>query len=161
MAAAQDSSFDCIVLGAGIIGLNAAWDLAQNQHAKTLVIEQFPFPHSRGSSAGQSRIYRNAYTQPPYTQLMKVSMPIWRQIESLTRTKILIECGLLYGGDSETKHSVINSLQNCGLKYECLKFPEVSDICFKPTYNSDCVSRKKLHFYSNKMIYGRPRFIIV
>lgn len=128
MGAAQQDSFDCIVLGAGIVGLSAAWDLAQNQHEKTLVIEQFPFPHSRGSSAGQSRIYRKAYTQPPYTQLMKASMPIWRQIESFSRTKLLIECGLLYGGDNATKNSVISSLQNNGLKYECLKIPEVSDV---------------------------------
>ena len=59
---------------------------------------------------------------------MKASMPIWRQIESFSRTKLLIECGLLYGGDNATKNSVISSLQNNGLKYECLKIPEVSDV---------------------------------
>ena len=128
MAASKDSSFDCIVIGAGVVGLSTAWDLARNQHAKTLVIEQFPFPHSRGSSAGQSRIYRNAYTQPLYTQLMTMSMPTWKRIESLTKTKILTECGLLYGGDSGTKSSVIKSLRNNGLKYEYLAAQEVSHI---------------------------------
>lgn len=126
MTTQKSPPYDCIVLGAGIIGLSTAWDLVQNQNVRTLVLEQFPFPHSRGSSGGQSRIYRNAYTRAPYTQLMKESMPIWRHIEALTKTKILTECGLLYGGSNETKNSVINCLTSNGLNYERLSFAEVS-----------------------------------
>jgi len=46
----------CIV-GAGVIGLWTALHLAR-EGCPTLLIEQFPFDHSRGSSTGGSRAIR-------------------------------------------------------------------------------------------------------
>ena len=42
---------------------------------------QFPVPHSRGSSHGQSRIIRRAYSKMCYAQMMSEAYDKWHQLE--------------------------------------------------------------------------------
>ena len=50
---------------------------------------QFPIPHSRGSSHGQSRITRKAYGEMEhYTVMMKEAYPLWETLERESGTKI-------------------------------------------------------------------------
>ncbi|CAG0893451.1 unnamed protein product [Cyprideis torosa] len=72
--------FDVIVIGAGVMGLWTGLHLAR-RGKKTLLIEQFPVPHSRGSSHGQSRIYRLAYPEKHQTLMTKASYPFWKMLE--------------------------------------------------------------------------------
>uniref|UniRef100_A0A1I8FNA6 Sarcosine oxidasee (formaldehyde-forming) n=1 Tax=Macrostomum lignano TaxID=282301 RepID=A0A1I8FNA6_9PLAT len=51
-------------------GLCTAWQLLERGHRVTL-LEQFPVPHSRGSSHGHSRITRYAYKEAEYARLMR------------------------------------------------------------------------------------------
>ena len=43
----------------------------------SFLLLQFPLPHSRGSSHGQSRITRYAYPQDYYTHMMLDAFPLW------------------------------------------------------------------------------------
>ena len=53
---------------------------------------QFPLPHSRGSSHGQSRGIRRAYPDPFFTRLMEEAYREWGVIERAQRVQ-LIRCG--------------------------------------------------------------------
>jgi len=72
--------YDHIVIGAGINGSSAAYQLAK-RGTKVLLLEKFPLPHSRGSSHGQSRIIRKAYPDPFFSNLMKEAYQEWDLIE--------------------------------------------------------------------------------
>lgn len=80
--------YDVIVVGAGIEGSSTAYQLAK-QGKRTLLLEQFPLPHSRGSSHGQTRITRKAYGELEYyTVMMKEAFPLWETLERESGRKI-------------------------------------------------------------------------
>lgn len=113
--------YDTIVVGAGIEGSAAAYDLAKRGR-KTLLLEQFPLPHNRGSSHGHSRITRMAYAQPFYSNMMIESFRIWEQLERETETQLYIKTGLLSVDKtgSEELRDIASSLESVGVKYETL-----------------------------------------
>ncbi|XP_065055235.1 peroxisomal sarcosine oxidase-like [Rhopilema esculentum] len=84
----------CIV-GAGIIGSATAYNLVAHGNGDVLLIEQFPLPHTRGSSHGQSRVIRHSYGQQCYARMMPECFKEWRKLEEKTGNKLLYQCGLL------------------------------------------------------------------
>lgn len=64
---------DVIVIGAGINGLCAAWNLLRLGAGRVVVLEQHPLGHDRGSSHGRSRITRSTYGDPVYVELMQLA----------------------------------------------------------------------------------------
>lgn len=113
--------YDTIVVGAGIEGSAAAYHLAKRGR-KTLLLEQFPLPHSRGSSHGHSRITRMAYPQPFYSSMMVESFRIWEQLEREAGTQLYIKTGLLSVDKtgSEELRDIARSLESAGVEYETL-----------------------------------------
>ncbi|XP_030143683.4 peroxisomal sarcosine oxidase [Taeniopygia guttata] len=93
----QKSTYDVIVIGAGIQGSFTAYHLAQ-RHEDTLLLEQFLLPHSRGSSHGQSRIIRSAYPQEHYSRMMPDCFRRWQQLEAETGTTLCRQTGLVLLG---------------------------------------------------------------
>ncbi|XP_078278934.1 peroxisomal sarcosine oxidase [Rhinoraja longicauda] len=91
--------FDTIVIGAGVQGSFTAYNLAR--HCKTLLIDQFAVPHSRGSSHGQTRIIRKAYAKAYYTHMMTECYQLWKQLEAETNTQLLRPTGLLVLGEED------------------------------------------------------------
>ncbi|XP_063306073.1 peroxisomal sarcosine oxidase [Pelobates fuscus] len=89
--------YDCIVLGAGIQGSFTAYHLAKSGK-KTLLLEQFPLPHTRGSSHGQTRIIRKAYPEDFYTNMMQESYRLWAELEKESGTKLYRNTGLVVWG---------------------------------------------------------------
>ncbi|XP_059370357.1 peroxisomal sarcosine oxidase isoform X2 [Carassius carassius] len=89
--------FDCIVIGAGIQGSCTAYQLAKNKQ-KTLLLEQFVLPHSRGSSHGQTRIIRKSYEEDFYVQMMHESYELWAQLEREAGVELHRRTGLLVMG---------------------------------------------------------------
>ncbi|KAM9358617.1 peroxisomal sarcosine oxidase [Symphorus nematophorus] len=104
--------YDCIVIGAGIQGSCTAYQLAKKKK-KTLLLEQFILPHTRGSSHGQTRIIRKAYEQDFYTHMMEECYELWAQLERETGVKLYRQTGLLVMGpeDSENYQLFKSTLQ--------------------------------------------------
>ncbi|KAK1157579.1 peroxisomal sarcosine oxidase-like isoform X1 [Acipenser oxyrinchus oxyrinchus] len=94
------NNFDCIVLGAGIQGSYTAYHLAKNKK-KTLLVEQFVLPHSRGSSHGHTRIIRKAYQQDYYTRMMSECYQLWAQLEKEANVEIYRNTGMLVVGKED------------------------------------------------------------
>ncbi|XP_067933113.1 uncharacterized protein [Watersipora subatra] len=86
--------YDVIVIGAGVIGSAAAYNLSK-RNKKTLLIDQFPLPHTRGSSSGASRVTRQAYYEQFNADIMKVAFPMWRQLEEESGTTLYKQIGML------------------------------------------------------------------
>jgi len=92
--------YDHIVVGAGISGSCAAYQLAKRGKS-VLLLEKFPLPHSRGSSHGQSRIIRKAYPDPVFQRLMDEAYREWGEIQNLHGSSLMKETGLLCFADEE------------------------------------------------------------
>ncbi|KAL7848810.1 hypothetical protein SRHO_G00204330 [Serrasalmus rhombeus] len=94
--------YDCIVIGAGIQGSFTAYHLAKNKK-KTLLLEQFILPHSRGSSHGQTRIIRKAYAENFYASMMGESCELWTLLEKEAGVTLYRRTGLLVMGPENGK----------------------------------------------------------
>jgi len=121
--------YDHIVIGGGVNGLSTAYQLAK-RGKKTILIEKFPLPHSRGSSHGQSRGIRRAYPDPYLTSLMEQAYKEWDEIMKQTGVKLIKETGLLcFSDDPENKflNQIIKSFEkNPGAKNEVYSGEELS-----------------------------------
>jgi len=122
--------YDHIVIGAGINGSSAAYQLAK-RGTKVLLLEKFPLPHSRGSSHGQSRIIRKAYPDPFFSNLMKEAYQEWDLIEKEQGVQLIKETGLLCFSeeiDNKFMKNVITSFeQTPGSAYSVYKGKQFQD----------------------------------
>ncbi|XP_067866509.1 peroxisomal sarcosine oxidase [Heterodontus francisci] len=120
------NDFDTIVIGAGIQGSYTAYHLSENN--KTLLIDQFALPHSRGSSHGHTRIIRKAYNKAYYAQMMTECYQLWKQLEAEANVELLRQTGLLVlgkEGNSEFQ-SIKSTLVENKIPTESLTFEEFS-----------------------------------
>ncbi|XP_030633638.1 peroxisomal sarcosine oxidase [Chanos chanos] len=100
--------YDCIVIGAGIQGSCTAYHLAKNQK-KTLLLEQFVLPHSRGSSHGQTRIIRKSYPEDFYIHMMTETYQLWAQMEKEAGVQLFRRTGLLVLGPENGDYKKIKA----------------------------------------------------
>ncbi|ELT87604.1 hypothetical protein CAPTEDRAFT_226581 [Capitella teleta] len=108
------TDWDVIVVGAGIEGSATAYELAKAGQ-RTLLLEQFPLPHSRGSSHGHSRIIRKAYSEDYYARMMVDAYCMWHDLEQQSSTSLIRPTGLLTV--CKGRNPIVNSLKNIGSKY--------------------------------------------
>lgn len=123
-----DSSrrFEVIVIGLGVMGSAAAYHLAK-QGKRVLVLEQFELDHRWGSSYGESRIIRYAYTHPTYVEMSDHSFHLWRELEAESGRRLMFTTGGLDFGmaDSATLTATAHTLHDRGIPFEWLS-PEQS-----------------------------------
>ena len=78
----QLKRLDVAVVGAGINGLAAAWNLQRMGAGEVAVFEAAQIGHGRGSSHGAVRIARSAYSDSGYVRLMQRSFAeTWPRLE--------------------------------------------------------------------------------
>ncbi|GIG21287.1 N-methyltryptophan oxidase [Cellulomonas chitinilytica] len=71
---------DHVVVGGGVMGSAAAWQLAARGR-DVLLLERFEPGHVRGASHGASRIYRTTYDRPEYVDLALEALDLWRSLD--------------------------------------------------------------------------------
>ncbi|MHA7134853.1 FAD-dependent oxidoreductase [Oerskovia turbata] len=69
-----------VVVGGGVMGSAAAWQLARAGH-DVVLLERFAPGHTQGASHGASRIHRTTYAQPAYLDLAQEAFGLWRELE--------------------------------------------------------------------------------
>lgn len=110
---------DVVVIGAGGMGAATAWRLA-GQGRSVVLIEQFEHLHSRGSSHGQTRIFRVAYRDPRYTRLASMAIPLWRELEDASGATLLEQTGQVDHGNRVAIEEIASSLVQSGYRAELL-----------------------------------------
>lgn len=79
---------DFVVIGAGLLGLSAAWALAKRGHEVT-VIDEAPTGHADGGSHGSCRIFRLGYETASYVRLARQAREIWTELEDASGERLL------------------------------------------------------------------------
>jgi len=116
----QNLDYDVIVVGVGAMGAATACQLARRGAAVAL-FEQFELNHKHGSSHGRSRIFRLAYENPAYIPLAQAALPLWQQIEELTKTKLLTTTGGLdFGRRGQKVFNICENLESAQIVCERL-----------------------------------------
>ncbi|NTX57012.1 FAD-dependent oxidoreductase [Myxococcus sp. CA039A] len=91
-------SYDVVVVGAGAIGLSAAY-WCSKAGKKVLLLDQFDFDNDFFSSKGESRFFRVMYSNPHLSLLAQSAYPLWRELEDDSGLDgILNDTSLLFFG---------------------------------------------------------------
>jgi sarcosine oxidase len=110
----------CLVVGAGLLGLSAAWALSlRGWHV--VVLEAAGAPgHERSGSKGDARIFRLGYPEPHYAEMAALAGARWRDLEAATGLPLLHVTGQVTLGDEVTLHAIADALAAAGAPVEQL-----------------------------------------
>lgn len=108
--------WDSVVVGGGVMGYSAALALAE-MGRRTVLLEQFPSPHTRGSSTGQSRITRVAnYGARELNPIMVEALDAWKIIQAEVGKQLFVPAPLICVGQGETMAKMRRAISDFGEK---------------------------------------------
>ncbi|MGO1545588.1 MAG: FAD-dependent oxidoreductase [Gulosibacter sp.] len=135
------SKSEFIVIGAGLAGAAAAWQLAERGHAVT-VLERTTPANSQGSSHGSARIFRYAYPSPLYTSLVQRAKRGWDALEAASGRQLITPTGAVDFGEVRSPARIARVLEDAGIDHELLsrdaareRFPQIAfdtDVLYHP-----------------------------
>jgi len=108
---------DHLVIGGGVMGSAAAWQLARRGRSVVL-LERFEPGHVNGASHGASRIYRQTYDRAEYLDLTVEALGLWRELEHATGDRLLTITGGVSHG--EPAPSVVAAFERRGVPHALL-----------------------------------------
>ena len=107
---------DVIILGCGAVGSAAAY-AASKQGLEVLCIEQFGPCHDKGSSHGETRIFRKAYfDNPEYIPLLHAAYDGWKDLEAKSGKRLFVDEGLLVIGEQD--QSFLKTMQDISQQHQ-------------------------------------------
>lgn len=124
---AADARYDVIVLGLGGMGSAAVHHLAR-RGVRVLGLERFGPAHDRGSSHGDSRIYRCAYAEDPaYVPLLLRARELWQQLAADSGEEVFTATGGVMVGpeDGQMVAGSLASARQWDLEHELLDAAEI------------------------------------
>jgi sarcosine oxidase len=94
---------DVVVVGLGAAG-SAALSFLARAGAKALGIDLDSPPHTYGSSHGETRMLRTAYSEgAAYVPMVRRAIELWRALEVRTGTSLLRQTGVAYHGPQSSE----------------------------------------------------------
>jgi len=105
---------DVVVVGGGVMGSAAAWQLAA-RGTDTVLLERFEPGHVRGASHGASRMVRYAYADPFYVDLAVRTLPLWREVEAAAGVPLLTVTGGVDHGEASRVRAIAAALDAAGV----------------------------------------------
>jgi sarcosine oxidase len=91
------------VIGGGAMGAATSWRLTR-RGAEVVIFDRYAPPHANGSTHGESRIIRTAYFEGAYyVPLLQEAFGLWRELESVSGSRLLTMTGALYLGSASSE----------------------------------------------------------
>lgn len=120
--------YEVIVVGAGSMGMAGGYYLAEKD-VKTLMIDAFDPPHSKGSHSGDTRLIRHACGEGlDYVPLALRAQKLWNALQQQTSERIFLNTGVVTFGpkDSLFVQTAINGGREYSLNVETLAADEIN-----------------------------------
>lgn len=121
----RETSADVVVVGGGIMGVAAAWQLGRRGH-RVVLCEQYQLDHVQGSSHGRSRIFRLAYDQSDYVRMAREALDSWREVEQELGQDLLTTTGGFDIGSPSTLDPIETAISDGGARAERLSHAEAT-----------------------------------
>tara|TARA_Y100001933_G_C19006315_1_gene566770 strand:- start:219 stop:1427 length:1209 start_codon:yes stop_codon:yes gene_type:complete len=125
---------DIAIIGGGMAGLSAAASLSELGIKNVSVFESNKVANSIGSSFGESRMYREMYSNPVLCRLAKESNKLWKRLEDKAGLSLRKEHGLLFYGESWEEETIEGSIPGAqkvmneqGIPYDYLEAKDISN----------------------------------
>ncbi|GAB6899000.1 N-methyl-L-tryptophan oxidase [Kineosporia succinea] len=115
-----------MVVGAGLAGSATAWHLARHGHDVT-VLERAEPANPQGSSHGSARIFRYAYPDAFWTDLVVRARRGWTELEALAGEQLITPTGSLDHGRLRDPSGLAGVLKACGVEHELLTAGEAGE----------------------------------
>ncbi len=134
-----------VVVGGGIMGVQAAWHLAQLGQSVT-VLDQFDVPNQWAASGDHLRVFRLTYGKDAfYTEMALKALPLWLELNALSEETILFQNGVL---ELATKSNGYEAQSLAVLKERKVKFEKLDPAQVKklyPMYNPKAIKWALFH----------------
>ena len=108
-----------LVIGAGLAGASAAWRLAQDGHEVT-VLERSSPANEYGSSHGSARIFRYAYPESLYVDLVVESARGWNELAVAHGAPLITPTGAVDFGATRRPEVLAEELSRAGIEHELI-----------------------------------------
>jgi sarcosine oxidase len=132
----------CIVVGAGLLGLSAAWALSRRHWRVTVLEAADTVGHDWSGSKGDARIFRLGYPEPVYVDMAVRARALWHDLEAASGRRLLHGRGQVTFGDDATLDAIAAALAAAGSPSERLapgeaarRFPAIAvhgPVLFEP-----------------------------
>ena len=146
-ASVSESGYDVIIVGGGPIGLSTAYHCAVKEGKKVMVIEQYNFGNTHGSSPGFGRQFRICYSELYLCKLAIESSKEWDELmQDLNDNSLLERTGCLWFGDATVKSSegnideAVKNLKKLEKPYDLLEGKEKIQSDERFSFISDAVN---------------------
>jgi monomeric sarcosine oxidase len=152
---AESSTYDVVVVGAGVFGSWTAWHLAKRK-LKVLVLDAYGAAHTRASSGGETRIIRMSYAADEiYTRWSQQSLAQWKELSAACSQPLFQQTGVLWleGPDDLRLRESQATIERCGIPHEVMDNAALTKRY--PQVNFDGVSRGLLEPGSGVLLAHR------
>jgi N-methyl-L-tryptophan oxidase len=134
-----------VVVGGGIMGVQAAWHLASLGQTVT-VLDQFDVPNQWAASGDHLRVFRLTYGKDAfYTEMALKALPLWLELNTLSEETILQQNGVL---ELATKAAGYEAQSLAVLKDRKIRYERLDPAAVKklyPMYNQRAMKWALFH----------------
>lgn len=122
-----------VIVGGGMAGLSCAASLARRGVRDVVLLEAKTLAHAKASSYGETRMFREMYSDPVLCRLAQEANRLWRDEETHAGEQLRETHGLLFYGESWDEETIEGSIPGArrvmddqGIPYEALNAEQIA-----------------------------------
>ena len=123
-----------VIIGGGMAGLSCASSLARLGIGDVILLEGKTLAHAGASSFGETRMFREMYSDPVLCRLAQEANRLWREEEAQAGEILRDTHGLLFYGESWDEETIEGSIPGArrvmddqGIPYEALSASQIKE----------------------------------